>query len=91
LRIGLKEKAANAILIKPNQAGTLTETVECMSLAGKHGYRTIVSQRHGETCDDFIADLAVAAGADFIKSGSLSRGERLAKYNRLAEIENLLR
>jgi len=87
LRMGLKEKAANSILIKPNQVGTLTETIDCIKLAQKHNYKVMVSHRSGETTDDFIADLAVAAGADFIKAGSLSRGERLAKYNRLMEIE----
>lgn len=88
LRQGLKTNAANAILIKPNQVGTLTETMECIKLAQKHNYKIMASHRSGETCDDFIADLAVAAGCDYIKSGSLSRGERLAKYNRLMEIEN---
>ncbi|MFH1661768.1 MAG: phosphopyruvate hydratase [Candidatus Falkowbacteria bacterium] len=87
LRIGLREKAANSILIKLNQVGTLTETIECVKLAQKHNYKIMVSHRSGETCDDFIADLAVAVGADYIKAGSLSRGERLAKYNRLMEIE----
>ena len=91
LRKGLKEKAANAILIKLNQVGTLTETVECVRLAQKHNYKTMVSHRSGETNDDFIADLAVAVGADYIKAGSLSRGERLAKYNRLMEIEDLIK
>jgi len=86
LRQGLKEKAANAIIIKPNQVGTLTETVECIKLAQSHNYQVIVSHRSGETVDDFIVDLAVAAGADYLKAGSLSRGERLAKYNRLMEI-----
>ncbi len=90
LRRGLKEKAANAILIKPNQVGTLTETIECVKLAQKHDYKIMVSHRSGETCDDFIADLAVAVGADYIKAGSLCRGERLAKYNRLMEIEQNL-
>lgn len=90
LRRGLKEKAANTILIKPNQVGTLTETIECIKLAQKHKYLIMVSHRSGETCDDFIADLAVAVGADYIKAGSLSRGERLAKYNRLLEIEQEL-
>ena len=90
LRKGLKEKVANAILIKPNQVGTLSETIECVKLAQKHHYRVMVSHRSGETNDDFIADLAVAVGADYIKSGSLSRGERLAKYNRLMEIEDIL-
>ncbi len=87
LRQGLKEKVANAILIKPNQVGTLTETIDCIKLAQKHNYKVMVSHRSGETCDDFIADLAVAVGADYIKAGSLSRGERLVKYNRLMEIE----
>ena len=90
LRKGLKEKAANAILIKPNQVGTLSETMECIKLAHKHNYKTMASHRSGETCDTFIADLAVGANTDFIKAGSLSRGERLAKYNRLMEIEEAL-
>jgi enolase len=90
LRKGLKEKVANAILIKPNQAGTLSETIECVKLAQKHHYKIMISHRSGETNDDFIADLAVAVGADFIKAGSLSRGERLAKYNRLMEIESIM-
>ena len=90
LRRGLQEKTANAITIKPGQAGTLTETVECIKLANKHNYRVIVSQRSGETNDDFIADLAVAAGADYLKAGSLSRGERVAKYNRLLAIAAIL-
>jgi len=89
LRRGIKERAANAILIKPNQVGTLTETVDCVKLAKKHNYKIMVSHRSGETCDDFIADLAVAIGADYIKSGSLSRGERLAKYNRLMDDPNI--
>lgn len=87
LRQGLKEGAANSILIKLNQVGTLTETIECIKLAQKHNYKLMVSHRSGETCDDFIADLSVAVGAEYIKSGSLSRGERVAKYNRLMEIE----
>jgi len=87
---GLSEKAANAIIIKPNQAGTLSEAVDCLKLAQKHGYKIIVSHRSGETNDDFIADLAVAASADYLKAGSLSRGERLAKYNRLMAIELML-
>lgn len=91
LRRGLKEKAGNSILIKPNQVGTLTETIECIRLAKKHGYKIMISHRSGETTDDFIADLAVAVGAEYIKSGSLSRSERLAKYNRLMEIEDYLK
>jgi enolase len=90
LRKGLKEKAANAVLIKPNQVGSLSETIACIKLAQAHNYKLMVSHRSGETCDDFIADLAVAVGAEYIKSGSLSRGERLAKYNRLLEIEEIL-
>lgn len=89
-RQGLKEKAANAILIKPNQVGTLTETIECIKLAQRHNYKTMASHRSGETCDSFIADIAVAAGTDYIKSGSLSRSERLSKYNRLMEIEDII-
>ncbi len=90
LRKGLKEKAANSILIKPNQVGTLTETIECIKLAQKHNYTIMISHRSGETCDDFIADLAVSCRAEYIKAGSLSRGERLAKYNRLMKIEDIL-
>ncbi|NTW22651.1 phosphopyruvate hydratase [Candidatus Falkowbacteria bacterium] len=90
LRKGIKEKVANAILIKVNQVGTLTETMECIKLAQKHKYKIMVSHRSGETSDDFIADLAVAVGAEYIKSGSLSRSERLAKYNRLMEIEDMI-
>jgi len=91
LRRGQKERAANTILIKPNQVGTLTETIECVKFAQKHNYKLMVSHRSGETGDDFIADLAVAVGADYIKAGSLSRGERVAKYNRLMEIESQLK
>jgi enolase len=90
LRLGLKHKVANTILIKPNQIGTLSEAVATIKLAQKHDYQVMISHRSGETCDDFIADLAVACGAEFIKAGSLSRGERLAKYNRLLEIEEEL-
>lgn len=88
LRKGIEKKAANSILIKPNQVGTLTETIQCIKLAQMNNYKIMVSHRSGETCDDFIADLAVAVGAEYIKTGSLSRGERLAKYNRLMEIED---
>ncbi|HMB66249.1 MAG TPA: phosphopyruvate hydratase, partial [Patescibacteria group bacterium] len=77
-------------LIKPNQVGTLTETMECIKLAQKHNYKIMVSHRSGETCESFIADLAVAVRAEYIKSGSLSRSERLVKYNRLMEIEEEL-
>jgi len=91
LKIGIKKNVANAILIKLNQVGTVSETMETIKLAQKNQYKLMVSHRSGETCDDFIADLAVAVSAEFIKSGSLSRGERLAKYNRLSEIEDYLK
>lgn len=91
LRKGLKEKVANAVLIKLNQVGTLSETIDCVKLAQDHNYKIMVSHRSGETTDDFIADLAVAVGSEYIKSGSLSRGERLAKYNRLMEIESIIK
>ena len=87
LRQGIEKKVANAILIKLNQVGTVTETMECIKLAQENSYKIMISHRSGETTDDFIADLAVAVGAEYIKSGSLARGERLAKYNRLMEIE----
>lgn len=90
LRKGLKERAANAILIKPNQVGSLSETIDCIKLAQKHNYKLMASHRSGETCDTFIADLSVAVGAEYIKSGSLSRSERLCKYNRLMEIEDII-
>ncbi|MDZ7798306.1 MAG: phosphopyruvate hydratase [Patescibacteria group bacterium] len=86
LEKGIKEKLANAILIKPNQIGTLSETIDCINLAQKNKFKINVSHRSGETNDDFISDLAFACGADFIKAGAPSRGERLAKYNRLLEI-----
>lgn len=87
LRRGIDAGVANAILIKPNQIGTLTETMETIGLARENGYRIIISHRSGETTDTTIADLAVAVNAEFIKSGAPSRSERLCKYNRLLEIE----
>ncbi len=87
LQKGIKEKAANAILIKPNQIGSLTETAEAIILAHENGFATSISHRSGETSDTTIADLAVACGSEFIKTGSLSRSERVEKYNRLMEIE----
>lgn len=90
LRQGIADKVANAILIKLNQVGTVTETIDCIKIAQQNNYKIMISHRSGETNDDFIADLAVAVGADYIKSGSLARGERLAKYNRLMEIEEQL-
>ena len=90
LKAGIKQKIANAILIKLNQIGTLTETIKAVELAHKNKYQTSISHRSGETEDTFIADLAVAVNAEFIKTGSLSRSERVAKYNRLLEIESQL-
>jgi enolase len=87
LRRGIQKGVANAILIKVNQIGTLSETIDAIRLAQQHGYKVAVSHRSGETADTFIADLAVATSSDFIKTGSLSRSERLEKYNRLTEIE----
>ena len=90
LQKGINEQIANAILIKLNQIGTLTETLETIKLAKQNNYATIISHRSGETEDDFIADLAVAVSAGQIKTGSLSRSDRIAKYNRLIEIESIL-
>jgi enolase len=90
LNKGIKEKMANAILIKPNQIGTLTETMEVIDLAHKGGFKTIISHRSGDSEDTFIADLAVATNSSQIKSGSLARSERVAKYNRLLRIEEEL-
>ncbi len=87
LEKAIKEKACNAVLIKVNQIGSLSETFDCIRLAKKNKMKVMVSHRSGETTDDFIADLAVGTAAEFIKSGSLSRGERLCKYNRLMKIE----
>lgn len=84
---GIEEKAATAILIKPNQIGTLTETVDAIRMAQDAGFSVIISHRSGETDDTTIADIAVASGAEYIKTGSLSRSERVEKYNRLLEIE----
>ena len=87
LREGIERGAVNAILIKPNQIGTLSETIETISLAQENNYSCIMSHRSGETEDTFIADLAVATGCTQIKTGSLSRSDRLAKYNQLLRIE----
>jgi enolase len=91
LQKGLNNNVANAILIKFNQIGSLSETIDAIYLAKKNKYKVSVSHRSGETSDTFIADLAVAVNADFIKSGSLSRSERVGKYNRLMEIEDELK
>jgi enolase len=87
---GIREGIANSILIKLNQIGTVTETLQCIELARRNGYTAVVSHRSGETDDTTIADLTVAAGTGQIKSGSACRGERIAKYNRLLEIEKEL-
>jgi enolase len=87
LAMGIEKKIANAILVKLNQIGSLTETLETIQLASLHGYNSIISHRSGETEDSFIADLAVATNAGQIKTGSLSRSDRIAKYNQLLRIE----
>lgn len=90
LEKGISAGIGNAILIKLNQIGTITETIRCVQLAHASGYATVISHRSGETDDTTIADFAVAMGSSQIKSGSVSRGERIAKYNRLLEIEKEL-
>jgi enolase len=87
---GIKKGIGNAILIKLNQVGSVTETLDCIEMAKKAGYGTVISHRSGETEDSFIADLAVGTKAAQIKTGSLSRSERIAKYNRLLAIEKEL-
>ncbi|MBT3965170.1 MAG: phosphopyruvate hydratase, partial [Candidatus Thioglobus sp.] len=87
---GIENNIANSILIKVNQIGTLTETFQAMKMAKKAGYTSVMSHRSGETEDTTIADLAVATGCGQIKTGSLSRSDRLAKYNRLLRIEEQL-
>jgi len=87
LKKAIELKSANAILIKPNQAGTLSETVDCINTARSANWKFVISHRSGETNDTFISDLAVASNAPFIKAGAPNRGERVAKYNRLMEIE----
>jgi enolase len=90
LKKGIETGAANAVLVKMNQIGTLTETLEVIAMAKRHGYRCVVSARSGETEDDTMADLAVATAAGQIKVGAITRSERLAKYNRLLRIEEEL-
>jgi enolase len=87
---GIKHGIANAVLVKVNQVGTLTETMQAVELSKRAGYGTIISHRSGETEDTFVADLAVAANAGQIKTGSVARGERTAKYNQLLRIEEEL-
>jgi len=90
LKEGIDRKIANAILIKVNQIGTLTETLEAIEMADRAKYASIVSHRSGETEDATIADIAVATAATQIKTGSMSRSDRIAKYNQLLRIEGLL-
>ena len=90
LKMGIEQGIANSILIKVNQIGTLTETYEAVDMAKKAGYTAVVSHRSGETEDAFIADLVVGLETGQIKTGSLSRSDRLAKYNQLMRIEELL-
>jgi enolase len=90
LILGIENEAANAILIKPNQIGTLSETLDTIKLAKMNNYKVMISHRSGETEDDFIADLAVGTGAGQIKAGAPCRSERLSKYNRLLKIEKML-
>ena len=90
LERGIREKCANAILIKVNQIGTLSETLDAIDMAHRHGYVTVTSHRSGETEDATIADIAVATNSGQIKTGSLSRSDRMAKYNQLLRIEEEL-
>jgi enolase len=90
LQRGIDEGAGNSILIKLNQIGTVSETLETIELARRYGYTSVISHRSGETEDAFIADLAVATGAGQIKTGSASRTDRIAKYNQLLRIEEEL-
>jgi enolase len=88
--MGIEKGLANSILVKVNQIGTLSETLEAVEMAHKHGYTAVLSHRSGETEDSTIADLAVATNAGQIKTGSMSRSDRLAKYNQLIRIEEEL-
>jgi enolase len=88
LKDGIKEGIANAVLVKLNQIGTLSETLEVINIAKRNGYTPIISHRSGESEDTFIADLSVAVGAGYIKSGAPCRTDRSAKYNRLLKIES---
>src|SRR5204862_4681785 len=90
VRRGIEDEVANAILVKVNQSGTLTEAVETIELARSHGYAAVISHRSGETEDTTIADLAVATNAGQIKTGAPSRTDRVAKYNQLLRIEEEL-
>ena len=90
LQRGIEEHSANSILIKVNQIGTLTETINAVQLAAKHSMTSVISHRSGETEDTTIADLAVALNTGLIKTGSASRSDRIAKYNQLLRIEQML-
>ena len=90
LQKGIDNKAGNSILLKANQIGTITEMIDTIMLAKKNNYQMVISHRSGETEDTFIADLAVGLNISYIKTGSMSRGERIAKYNRLMRIEEKL-
>jgi enolase len=87
IKKAIDQKAANAVLVKVNQIGSIKETAEAINMAHNAGWKTAISHRSGETEDSFIADLAYACNSEFIKTGSMARSERLAKYNRLLEIE----
>ncbi len=90
VREGIKNKEGNAVLVKPNQIGTLSETLEVIKTAGRHGMRAVISHRSGETEDTSVSDIAVATDTGYIKIGAPCRGERTAKYNRLLKIENMI-
>jgi enolase len=90
LQRGIDEGAGNSILIKPNQIGSLSETLECVRIAQTNNFTTMISHRSGETEDSTVADIAVATNAGQIKTGAPARGERTAKYNQLLRIEDLL-
>ena len=90
MKIGFLNQSSNAILIKPNQIGTVTETLEVIKFAQLVGFNTIISHRSGDSEDTFIADLAVGTNSNQIKTGSLTRSERVAKYNQLLRIEESL-
>ena len=91
IKLGIEQKAANTVLIKPNQIGTVSETLEAIRYSKNNGYNVVISHRSGETEDTFIADLAVAINAGYIKSGAPCRTDRVCKYNRLLNIENVLK
>jgi len=90
LKQGIEREVANSILIKPNQIGTLTETLESVSLANKHGYTSVISHRSGETSDSTIADISMSPEISQIKTGSLCRSDRIEKYNQLLRIESVV-